>query len=150
MPFRPCPSGCGFYLSTNDRHNRCVHCLGRGHADTAFTEGGCQACEDMPLSTLRLRAPFFSKKPRLTSTASCSGPSTSGYEAAAMCIEGEREELSNVLPAKAYAASGQAASALHTMAILQVYQAKVLKDLHEGVPDPELLQELRSATDYAL
>ncbi|KAL0152765.1 hypothetical protein M9458_052488 [Cirrhinus mrigala] len=36
------------------------------------------------------------------------------------------------------------------MAILPVYQAKVLKDLHEGVPDPELLQELRSATDYAL
>ncbi|KAI2648848.1 ORF V: Enzymatic polyprotein [Labeo rohita] len=36
------------------------------------------------------------------------------------------------------------------MAILQVYQAKVLKDLHEGVPDPELLHELRSATDYAL
>ncbi|KAL0150334.1 hypothetical protein M9458_054336 [Cirrhinus mrigala] len=28
--------------------------------------------------------------------------------------------------------------------------AKVLKDLHEGVPDPELLQELCSATDYAL
>ncbi|KAL0201442.1 hypothetical protein M9458_004629, partial [Cirrhinus mrigala] len=50
----------------------------------------------------------------------------------------------------AYAASGQAASALHAMAILQVYQAKVLKDLHEGVPDPELLHELRSATDYAL
>ncbi|KAL0152253.1 hypothetical protein M9458_051976 [Cirrhinus mrigala] len=36
------------------------------------------------------------------------------------------------------------------MAILQVYQAKVLKDLHEGDPDPELLQELRSVTDYAL
>ncbi|KAI2650154.1 ATP phosphoribosyltransferase [Labeo rohita] len=35
------------------------------------------------------------------------------------------------------------------MAILQIYQAKVLKDLHEGVPGPDLLQELRSATDYA-
>ncbi|KAL0152401.1 hypothetical protein M9458_052124, partial [Cirrhinus mrigala] len=39
---------------------------------------------------------------------------------------------------------------MHAMAILQVYQAKVLKDLHKGVPDPELLQEMRSATDYAL
>ncbi|KAL0157267.1 hypothetical protein M9458_048513, partial [Cirrhinus mrigala] len=56
----------------------------------------------------------------------------------------------SALVAKAYVASGQAASALHAMAILQVYQAKVLKDLHEGVPDPELLHELRSATDYAL
>ncbi|KAI2660195.1 hypothetical protein H4Q32_025915 [Labeo rohita] len=32
----------------------------------------------MPLGTLRSRATFFSKKPRLTSTASCSSPSTSG------------------------------------------------------------------------
>ncbi|KAI2644460.1 Protein P [Labeo rohita] len=59
-------------------------------------------------------------------------------------------KFSSALVAKAYAASGQAASALHAMAILQVYQAKVLKDLHEGVPDPELLHELRSTTDYAL
>ncbi|KAL0195617.1 hypothetical protein M9458_009189, partial [Cirrhinus mrigala] len=59
-------------------------------------------------------------------------------------------KFSSTLVAKAYTASGQAASALHAMAILQMYQAKVLKDLHEGVPDPELLQELRSVTDYAL
>ncbi|KAI2665750.1 hypothetical protein H4Q32_022839 [Labeo rohita] len=59
-------------------------------------------------------------------------------------------KFSSTLVAKVYAGSGQAASALHAMAILQVYQAKVLKDLHEGVPDPELLHELRSATDYAL
>ncbi|KAI2661278.1 Sorbicillinoid biosynthetic cluster transcription factor sor4 [Labeo rohita] len=331
----------------NDRHDRCVQCLGREHAEAAFAEGGCQNCEDMPLGTLRSRAAFFAKKPRRHSTASRSGPSTSGYEAAAMCVEEERqgddvlpgmspqtvhpvcppmesqddfesssqygldllfgapaeekagsvasegepseadvtaeltapaggsqsvadaemaaalkraakeigvvwvpppspepsrlddwflgsardskprsspvpffpevhEELtkswkaplsarsrhaispslttldggpargytevpqveraiamhlcpqnaaswrgrprlpsrackfSSALVAKAYAASGQAASALHAMAILQVYQAKVLKNLHEGVPDPELLHELRSATDYAL
>ncbi|KAI2659532.1 ORF V: Enzymatic polyprotein [Labeo rohita] len=332
----------------NDRHDRCVQCLGREHAEAAFAEGGCQNCEDMPLGTLRSRAAFFSKKPRRHSTASRSGPSTSGYEAAAMCVEEERQGLNDALPgtssqtvhpvcppmeslddfesssqygldllfgapaeekagsvasegepseadvtaeltapagesqsvadaemaaalkraakeigvvwvpppspepsrlddwflgsgrdsrprsspvpffpevheeltkswkaplsarsrhaispslttldggpargytevpqveraiamhlcpqnaaswrgrprlpsrackfssalvAKAYAASGQAASALHAMVILQVYQAKVLKDLHEGVPDPELLHELRSATDYAL
>ncbi|KAL0193870.1 hypothetical protein M9458_012166, partial [Cirrhinus mrigala] len=52
-------------------------------------------------------------------------------------------KFSSALVAKAYVASGQAASALHAM-------AKVLKDLHEVVPDPELLHELRSATDYAL
>ncbi|KAL0151366.1 hypothetical protein M9458_053360 [Cirrhinus mrigala] len=32
------------------------------------------------------------KKPRLTSTASCSGPSTSGYEATAMCVEGDSSQ----------------------------------------------------------
>ncbi|KAL1270595.1 hypothetical protein QQF64_029611 [Cirrhinus molitorella] len=59
-------------------------------------------------------------------------------------------KASSALVGKAYAASGQAASALHAMAVLQVYQAKVLSELHEGVPKPELLQDLRSATDYAL
>ncbi|KAL0150578.1 hypothetical protein M9458_054171 [Cirrhinus mrigala] len=51
----------------------------------------------MPLSSLRLRAAFFTKKPWLTSTASRSGPSTSRYEAAAMCVEGEQGEMSDVL-----------------------------------------------------
>ncbi|KAL0170346.1 hypothetical protein M9458_034942 [Cirrhinus mrigala] len=59
-------------------------------------------------------------------------------------------KFSSALEVKAYTASGQAVSTLHAMAILQVYQAKVLKDLHEGVPDPELLQELCSVTGYAL
>ncbi len=36
------------------------------------------------------------------------------------------------------------------MAILQVHQAKVLKQVHEGSTDPGLMQELRTATDFAL
>ncbi|KAI2651129.1 hypothetical protein H4Q32_019152 [Labeo rohita] len=36
------------------------------------------------------------------------------------------------------------------MAILQVHQAKALKELHQGGPDPRLMQELRTATDFAL
>ncbi len=52
--------------------------------------------------------------------------------------------------AKAYSAAGQAASALHAMATLQVHQAKVLKQVHEGSTDPGLTQELRTATDFAL
>ncbi len=51
---------------------------------------------------------------------------------------------------KAISAAGQAAFALHAMAILQVHQAKVLKQVHEGSTDPGLMQELRSATDFAL
>lgn len=33
---------------------------------------------------------------------------------------------------KAYVAAGQAAGALHTMAVLQVYQADLLRDLGQG------------------
>ncbi|KAL0188924.1 hypothetical protein M9458_016023, partial [Cirrhinus mrigala] len=39
---------------------------------------------------------------------------------------------------------------LHAMAIPQVHQAKALKELHQGGPDPRLMQELRTATDFAL
>ncbi len=54
------------------------------------------------------------------------------------------------LAAKAYSAAGQAASALHAMAILQIHQAKALKQVHEGSTDPWLMQELRTVTDFAL
>ncbi|KAL0165108.1 hypothetical protein M9458_040861, partial [Cirrhinus mrigala] len=46
----------------------------------------------------------------------------------------------------AYCAAGQAATALHAMATLQVYKAKALKELHKGSPDQEVMQELRAAT----
>ncbi len=59
-------------------------------------------------------------------------------------------KLTAALAAKAYSAVGQAASALHAMAILQVHQAKALKKVHEGSTDPGLMQELRTATDFAL
>ncbi len=36
------------------------------------------------------------------------------------------------------------------MALLQVHQAKALRDLHEGGHDPGVLSELRTATDLAL
>ncbi len=59
-------------------------------------------------------------------------------------------KLTAALAAKAHSAAGQAASALHAMAILQVHQAKALKQVHEGSTDPGLMQELRTATDFAL
>ncbi len=59
-------------------------------------------------------------------------------------------KFSSALMAKAYSAAGQAAFALHAMALLQVHQAKALKQLHKGGADPGVLQELRTATDLAL
>ncbi len=50
-----------------------------------------------------------------------------------------------------YIAAGQAGMALHTMAILQAYQADVLKEMDEGTGlTPEAVKELRRATDLAL
>ncbi len=54
------------------------------------------------------------------------------------------------LAGRSYASAGQAASALHSMAVLQVYQAKLLSAVDESEPDPATLRELRSATDLAL
>lgn len=51
---------------------------------------------------------------------------------------------------KAYISAGHAASALHTMAILQVFQTRLLGSLDEGSPDPESLRKLRTAADLAL
>ncbi len=48
-------------------------------------------------------------------------------------------------------AAGQAGAALHTMAILQAYQAEALKEMDEGCGvTPEAVKELRRATDLAL
>lgn len=54
-----------------------------------------------------------------------------------------------MLAAKAYSDAGQAASALHTLALLQVHQAKAIKELHKGSSKPGLMQELRTETDLA-
>ncbi|KAL0154925.1 hypothetical protein M9458_049188, partial [Cirrhinus mrigala] len=51
---------------------------------------------------------------------------------------------------KAYISAGHAASALHTMAVLQVFQTRLLRSLDEEGPDPESLRKLRTAADLAL
>ncbi len=57
----------------------------------------------------------------------------------------------SALIGKSYIAAGQAGMALHTMAILQAYQADVLKEMDEGAGlTPEAFKELRRATDLAL
>ncbi|XP_067241145.1 uncharacterized protein [Chanodichthys erythropterus] len=55
------------------------------------------------------------------------------------------------LVGKAYAAAGQAAACLHTMALLQAYQADLLGEIDtSGEATFECIQELRMATDLAL
>ena len=56
----------------------------------------------------------------------------------------------STLVAKSYRAGGQAAASLQAMAILQVFQAQMLRDMHKGRTDPGFCDELRAATDLAL
>ncbi len=49
---------------------------------------------------------------------------------------------------KAYISAGPAASALHRMAVLQVFQTRLLRSLDKEGPDPE--SKLRTAADLAL
>ncbi len=59
MPFRPCPSGCGRFLSADDGHNRCLQCLGFQHAEDAFVDDSCACCGRMSMISLRSRLSFM-------------------------------------------------------------------------------------------
>ncbi len=212
MPFRPCPSGCGHFLSADDGHDRCLQCLGFQHAEDAFVDDSEVIVDDPELTAMLARAavsiglevnrppspeasrlddwflgagrgsqprsapvPFFPEvhkeltkswlatfKARSRSSASSilttlDGVAATGYAgipqveraiAVHLCPRNAATwrnrppppskacKLIAALTAKAYSAAGQAASALHAMAILQVHQAKVLKQVHEGYYRP--------------
>ncbi|KAI2666099.1 ORF V: Enzymatic polyprotein [Labeo rohita] len=118
------------------------------------------------------RAPHSSRpRPSSSPLASLDGGAARGYEAVPqveravavhLCPPGAATwrdrphlpsracEFSSALAGRTYRAAGQAATALHAMATLQVYQAKVLKHLHERGSDQGAMEELRAATDFAL
>jgi hypothetical protein len=57
----------------------------------------------------------------------------------------------SALVGKAYLAAGQATACLHTMSILQEYQADVLKDVSESEEvSTDVVRELRQAADLSL
>ncbi len=59
--------------------------------------------------------------------------------------------ITSALVGKAYSAAGQAAACLHTMSLLQAYQAELLTNLNEGEGiSPNTVCELRRATDLSL
>ena len=112
----------------------------------------------------RLRSPASSTLSRVD------GATEKGYDrippveqavAAHLCPPSARWRSKTALPSKAcrttsafvsraFSAAGQAASALHTMAVLQVLQADLLRQLDEGELDRSALTDLRSATDLSL
>ncbi|KAI2647969.1 Tyrosine recombinase slr0733 [Labeo rohita] len=118
------------------------------------------------------RAPHSSRpRPSSFPLASFDGGAAQGYEAVPqveravavhLCLLGAATwrdrphlpsracEFSSALAGRTYHATGQAATTLHAMATLQVYQAKVLKHLHERGSDQGAMEELRATTDFAL
>ncbi|KAI2646766.1 Lamina-associated polypeptide 2, isoform alpha [Labeo rohita] len=60
-------------------------------------------------------------------------------------------QRTSCLNGRAYAAAGQAVASLHTMGVLQAYQADLLKDLDKGQGlSPDEVSELRHTADLAL
>ncbi len=59
MPFRPCPLGCGRFLSADDGHDRCLQCLGIQHTEAAFVDDSCACCGRMNMTSLRSRLSFL-------------------------------------------------------------------------------------------
>ncbi len=59
MPFRPCPLGCSRFLSADDGHDRCLHCLGLQHAEDAFVDDSCACCGHMRMTLLQTRLSFL-------------------------------------------------------------------------------------------
>uniref|UniRef100_A0A673KBJ6 B30.2/SPRY domain-containing protein n=1 Tax=Sinocyclocheilus rhinocerous TaxID=307959 RepID=A0A673KBJ6_9TELE len=77
-------------------------------------------------------------------------PDTASTQQGKPCLPSRVCRYSSALSGDAFVAYGEAASALHATALLQVLQAKALRALHEGGHDPEVLKELRTATVLAL
>ncbi len=53
--FRPCPLGCGRFLSSVNSHDRCLQCLGIQRAEAAFVDGLCVRSERVTTAALRSR-----------------------------------------------------------------------------------------------
>jgi len=55
--------------------------------------------------------------------------------------------MHNCTPSQCLSSGKCTRRSLHAIAILQVYQVKALKELHQGRSDPRLMKELCSATE---
>ncbi len=93
MPFRPCPSGCGRFLSADDGHDLCLQCLSFQHAEDAFVDDSCACCGRMSMTSLRSRLSFLKGlSPSAATRAGLSGSRTTGWRVGRS--EGDRNSLS--------------------------------------------------------
>ncbi|KAL0199320.1 hypothetical protein M9458_007860, partial [Cirrhinus mrigala] len=104
MSLRPCASGCGSFLASLDGHDRCLTCLGREHAEAAFTDGtkslsrqGFSAAATRHLGDIQVtvqNVPSAPKAPRTSACQSSIPPRTAGWEIemSAAASEGESDD----------------------------------------------------------
>ncbi|CAM4450620.1 unnamed protein product [Leuciscus chuanchicus] len=85
--------------------------------------------------------PFFPRSPHRATAPSLKAP----------MLPTKPVRVTSSLVNKAYSAAGQAAACLHTMSLMQAYQAELLGDLNEGGGiGPDVVCELRRATYLSL
>ncbi len=84
MPFHPCPSGCGRFLSADDGHDHCLKCLGFQHTEDAFMDDSCAYCGRMSMTSLRSRLSFLKGLAPSTATRAGFSGSSRGPPASAL------------------------------------------------------------------
>ncbi len=52
-------AGCGRFLSADNRHERCLQCLGLHHTEDVFVEDSLPCCGRMSMTSLRSRLSFL-------------------------------------------------------------------------------------------
>ncbi|XP_056089774.1 basement membrane-specific heparan sulfate proteoglycan core protein-like [Rhinichthys klamathensis goyatoka] len=92
---------------------------------------------------------YLSIPPVGTAVASHLCPPSAGRRAQT-ALPSKACRVTSAMQGRAYTAAGQAVSALHTMAILQIFQADLLQKLDEEGPGAICVADLRYATDLAL
>lgn len=73
----------------------------------------------------------------------------SSSDTSTSAVKGRLEWTASALANRAYSAAGQAGSALHTMVVLQVFQAKLLQSMDESGQDSDLALRTTKATVQA-
>ncbi len=147
MEFRGCQPPCARFIAREDPHSKCIKCLGFSHArDAVYGTSKCKICDDFRLITLRSRledcereSSIFPRRASSTSAAprkilviedtlaSHLSPSLAPSWKSRPLLPSKPCRTTSALIGKSYIVAGQAGMALHTMAILQAYQADVLK-----------------------
>ncbi len=137
----------------------------------------CQRCRFFPTSTIsslrrglrpnrhastQQHRPCFLRWTGWKPTGMCVWPPIEETVAAHLCPASAKTMGSDIsLPSKpcrmiahlanmVYFLAGEGASALHAMAVVQVFQAKLLQSLEGGTTSPEVVNDLRAAMDFTL
>ncbi len=102
-------------------------------------------------SILNKNEPVYGEMPKVEETLASYLSPESSSSIKSPTLPTKPVRITSALVGKAYSVAGQAAACLHTMSLLQAYQAELLIELDEGEGfNPSSVCELRRATDLSL